>query len=153
MKAEDLTCSYLGFSVPNNFVPVIYCSDQPYIATNYGNHRLTSTVFDDAEKYNVTYYGTTNPAFSQYHIYLTGDLWTNKVKSAPEGWPDPATTPHPTSVTISTEQQLAWLISYVNGLNDASAAWNASLNPYINVTLTADLDMGDYGWEHPLILE
>ena len=46
------------------------------------------------------------------------------------------------NVTINCKEGLAWLISYVNGFNNASAHDMSGKT----VTLTADIDMSDYIW-------
>lgn len=47
------------------------------------------------------------------------------------------------NITINCKEGLAWLISYVNGLNDCDSPHNLSGK---TVTLTADIDMSDYVW-------
>ena len=129
--------SHVGFSVSHGFVPVIYSANETYL-----NNLMTSgsgggmhAVFDDADKYTAIHTSTDDGPFKMNYIYLYG-CWVGKVISAPEtGFAVSGN-----NVTISTNQGLAWLISYVNGLNGQEA------HPNVNVSLTADVDMSDFVW-------
>ena len=66
-------------------------------------------------------------------------IWTDAVKNMPEGF---AVDGENSTITISSEEALAWLISYVNGYNGCTAhdlsGWT--------VKLTKDLDMSENAW-------
>ena len=134
--------SRIGFSVPHNFVPVIYCA---YSSTSYDYLNSLSTggsmedvVSEDSRRY-ISIHQTVSP-YEANHIYLSSGTWVNQVTS------QPATgfTVNDGNVTISTAEGLAWLISYVNGLNDVDGgAHDMEGN---TVTLTADVDMDAYSW-------
>ena len=134
------TSTRVGFSVPGNFVPVIYCDENsPYtylesFLTPVASGGMKETVFDDAEKYHTMHF-TFNPYDAQ-HIYLSSGTWVEQVTSQPSGFSVSGN-----DVTISSEQGLAWLIRYINGISPVTQA-----NPGVNVTLTKDLNMGAYPW-------
>ena len=134
----DTNSSSVGFSVPRNFVPVIYCSDASYLAGLVDSDGVLqgSYIFEDSHKYTAYYHSY--PPYDPNHIYLSSGTWVNHVTS------QPATgfAVSDGNVTISTEEGLAWLISYVNGLNDVEAHNMEGKT----VTLTADVNMGDYSW-------
>ncbi len=133
--------SKIGFSVPQNQVPVIFCtrSANPSSAdgswtyldrfTPGGN--LNRVVFDDTEKY-IAIHTTTNDYFDKDHVYLYG-YWPEAVTHAPTGF-------NPTN--INSKEELAWLISYVNGLNGSEAHDLSGQT----VNLNADVDMKEFGW-------
>lgn len=141
--------SKIGFSVPHNFVPVIYCAQSAkgtaadptscaYLDRFLYGGSMAGVVFDDAEKYS-TIHSIESP-YDPDHIYLSNLTWVQEVTTAPtaaEGW-----TVSGNNVTISSAKGLAYLISYVNGLNDC----NGTTHTAVNVNLTADVDMTDYSW-------
>ena len=135
------TSTRVGFSVPGNFVPVIYCDENsPYtylesFLTPVASDGMKETVFDDAEKYHTMHF-TFNPYDAQ-HIYLSSGTWVEQVTSQPSGF----SVSGDDDVTISSEEGLAWLIRYINGISPVTQA-----NPGVNVTLTKDLNMGAYPW-------
>ena len=136
----NTTSSSVGFSVPRNFVPVIYCSDASYLARLVDSDGVLqgSYIFEDSHKYTA-YYHSYAP-YDPNHIYLSSGTWVNHVTS------QPATgfTVSDGNVTISTKEGLAWLISYVNGLNNVNGGAHDMAGK--TVTLTADVNMGDYAW-------
>jgi hypothetical protein len=134
----DLTNSKVGFSVPGNFLPVIYCSNNSYLNTN--QTAIINAVFEDSERYEARYFPSSLPTYSPYYIYLAADTWVQQVTTQPAGYSESGL-----SVTISSEQGLAWLISKVNGLNGQTGT---SQDDYSGktITLTKDLDMSDYAW-------
>ncbi len=136
------TSTRVGFSVPSNFVPVIYCDEtSPYtylrsFLTPIGSGGMKETVFDDASKY-VTVHYPDNSFYNPQHIYLSGGTWVDHVTAQPStGFAVSGD-----DVTISSNEGLAYLIRYVNGNNADNIAHTG-----VNVTLAADVDMGDYAW-------
>jgi len=129
------TSSKVGFSVPRNLVPVLYCN---YSSTSHAYLSKFSTggdyagvVFDDSESYKAVY-GPYNPFFDPNHVYLYG-FWPDNVTAEPSDF---------SIDNIDSAEDLAWLISRVNGLNGQAAT------SYENdsIILTADLDISRYGW-------
>ncbi len=138
--------SHVGFSVPRNHVPVIYC-DRSATSWDYldrfttgPGHDLNTRLFDDTERYLSVHYTGWPEAFDPDHVYLYG-FWPEAVKSL-DDVPDDGFTVDGNTVTIKNEEGLAWLISYVNGLNDSEPHNSADLV----VNLEADVDMKDFGW-------
>ena len=131
----DLTQSKVGFSVPGNFLPVIYCSDNSYLNTN--QNAIITAVFEDSERYDARYFSS-SATYSPYYIYLAADTWVQAVTSRPEGFVEDGSG----NVTISSNAGLAWLISKVNGLNGQTG------NDYSGKTVTvdADIDMSENAW-------
>ena len=137
----NTTSSSVGFSVPRNFVPVIYCSDASYLAGLVDSDGVLqgSYIFEDSHKYTA-YYHSYAP-YDPNHIYLSSGTWVNHVTAQPAtGF----SVDENGDVTISNEEGLAWLISYVNGLNDVQGGAHAMAGK--TVSLTADVNMGDYAW-------
>ena len=138
--------SRVGFSVPHNFVPVIYCarsskdtnadpSSWAYLDSFLSGGSMYGVVFDDAEIYHTAHF-TTSP-YDPDHIYLSGNTWVQQVTSAPAtGWSVSGN-----NVTVGSAEGLAWLISYVNNLNGVTGDHTG-----VDVTLTEDVDMGEYSW-------
>ncbi len=138
--------SRVGFSVPHNFVPVIYCarsskdtnadpSSWAYLDSFLSGGSMYGVVFDDAEIYHTAHF-TTSP-YDPDHIYLSGNTWVQQVTSAPAtGWSVSGN-----DVTVGSAEGLAWLISYVNNLNGVTGDHTG-----VDVTLTEDVDMGEYSW-------
>ena len=135
--------SSVGFSVPHNFVPVIYCAysstSRAYLDYYLSTGSMAGVVFEDSEKYS-TMHSLQSP-YDPDHIYLSNQTWVQHVTSQPaSGFAVDGSG----NVTISTKEGLAWLISYVNGLNGVQGgAHNMSGK---TVTLTADVDMDEYSW-------
>jgi len=136
------TSTRVGFSVPANFVPVIYCNESSpytYLQSFLSGGAMATTVFDDSEKYTTVHFSN-NSFYDPQHIYLSGGTWVDHVNtysSAPEGFSVSGN-----NITISSSEGLAWLIKYINGIGPVTTTPQSG----VNVILTADLDMGDYAW-------
>ena len=128
----DLDNSSIGFSVPKNFVPVIYCASADYLPTI----KNSQAVFEDSHSYE-KYYTNGSDDYDPNYIYLAADSWVRAVTSTPSS----GFTVSGKNVTISNAVGLAWLVSYVNNLNGATGS-----NQDVNVTLTADVDMSAHKW-------
>ena len=126
----NLDNSSIGFSVPNNFIPVIYCKTASYLSGGTPNIMAKTAIFEDSERYT-KYYSTTAP-YDDNFIYLSADTWVQAVTSQPAGF---------SLDNIDSPEDLAWLISYVNNLNGVTGD-----NQNVNVTLTADIDMKAHSW-------
>ena len=124
----DLSSSSIGFSVPDNYVPVIYCSTTSYL---YPTLMESNAVFEDSHSYQ-KFYSTSSP-YDENYIYLAADTWVDARKTMPEGF---------NISSIDSADDLAWLISTVNGLNGQTAT-NYSGQV---VKLTADIDMRAHSW-------
>ena len=127
----NLSSSRIGFSVPHNFVPVIYCTTPGYLSPTIMN---SDAIFEDSERYT-KYYSTTSP-YKPNYIYLSADTWFAAVATQPAGF---------SYDNIDSPEDLAWLISLVNGRTTPSAVTASTLSG-TTVTLTADLDMKDHSW-------
>ena len=127
----NLTDTKIGFSVPHNFVPVIYCSNPYYLSSSIMS---SDAVFEDGERYQ-KYYSTASPYNANY-IYLSANTWAYAVAANPDA-------PNAFDYSnINTPQKLAWLISLVNGLHGQTPD-NFSGK---EIKITADLDMKAYSW-------
>lgn len=131
--------SRIGFSVSSGFVPVIYCAPS---ATSHAYLNQFSTgqdyqymMFDDTRHYVAVHYSNLPTFFDPDHVYLYG-FWTNIVVDNPDD-PDPEQF---NPEAISTREELAYFISWVNGLNGVSP------HPNANGKLLEDIDMSQYGW-------
>ena len=137
------TNSHIGFSVPRNHLPVIYCApsatSMSYLDrfTTGAGHDLNTRLFDDTQHYLSVHYPDWPEAFDRDHVYLYG-FWPEAVTSLPAGY----TVDGDGNVTISTKEGLAWLISTVNGYNGVTASDFYGKT----VDLVADVDMSAYGW-------
>ena len=127
----NLGSSKIGFSVPHNFVPVIYCATAGYLSPTIMN---SDAIFEDSERYT-KYYSTTSPYKANY-IYLSADTWYAAVATQPAGF---------SFDNIDSPEDLAWLISLVNGRTTPSAVTASTLSG-TTVTLTADIDMKAHSW-------
>lgn len=131
----NTTSSRVGFSVPRNLVPVLYCNysatSRTYLTSFSTDGSNSGVIFDDSESYKAVC-NTTSPFFDPDHVYLYG-FWVDIVKTEPTGFSTDA---------IDSAEDLAWLISLVGGLNEQTA------NTYENesIKLTADIDVSRYGW-------
>ena len=138
--------SHVGFSVPRNHVPVIYCersdTSWDYLDrfTTGPEHDLNTRLFDDTDHYLSVHYTGWPEAFDPDHVYLYG-FWPEAVRSL-DDVPDDGFTVDGNTVTIRNKEGLAWLISYVNGLNGSDPHTSADLV----VNLEADVDMKEFGW-------
>ena len=126
----NLGSSKIGFSVPHNFVPVIYCATTSYLSPTIMN---SDAIFEDSERYT-KYYSTTAPYKANY-IYLSADTWFAAVGTQPSGF---------SYDNIDSPEDLAWLISVVNGRTSPSVT--ASSLSGVTVRLTADIDMKAHTW-------
>lgn len=142
------TLSSVGFSVPHGNVPVIYCerssdnSSWTYLHKFSTGHSYQHVLFDDANRYRSVHYSNQPDLFDPDHVYLYG-FWTDIVKGRtddPLGYHVDTATFDP--MNISNANELAYFISYVNGINAAHG------NPHLdaNARLVADIDMSDFGW-------
>ena len=136
----------MGFSVPRNHVPVIYCersaTSWDYLDrfTTGPYHDLNTRLFDDTEHYLSVHYTGWPEAFDPDHVYLYG-FWTEAVRSL-DDVPDNGFVENGNTVTINNKEGLAWLISYVNGQNGSDPHTSTDLV----VNLEADVDMSEFGW-------
>lgn len=144
--------SEIGFSVPRNLVPVIYCENShvpctetgftDYTTSQYYVHQfstgmaLQNNLFDDTHHYFALHSINQPEIFDPDHVYLYG-VWTNIVITDPTG---NHTFEH-TLDSIDTPEKLAYFISWVNGINDVDTP-----HPDAVGTITADIDMSAYGW-------
>ncbi len=94
-------------------------------------------IFDDKDEYEVVSLNVADwTNVPTNYLYFVG-TWVTAVKKNPQNPDEPNTFNY---TNIDTENELAWLISYVNGLNGADA------HPGITATLAADLDMDAHIW-------
>ena len=151
--------SEIGFSVPRNLVPVIYCalsdsiipnlpelgddtafagwhSNQKYLHQFSTGWPLQNNLFDDTHHYFAIHSVNQPEIFDPDHVYLYG-VWTNIVITDPTG----NHTFENTLDSIDTPEKLAYFISWVNGINDVDTP-----HPDAVGTITADIDMSAYGW-------
>ena len=134
----DLNNSSIGFSVPHNFVPVIYCQTASYLSPTIMN---SNVIFEDSDRYTKYYSNDPTAGYYPNFIYLSADTWVQAVTSQPAtGFSVDGSG----NVTISTKEGLAWLISYVNGLNGVEGGAHDMSGK--TVTLTADVDMKAHIW-------
>ena len=88
-------------------------------------------IYDDDLYYKVVTLNSTAPYEpSSDYVFWVG-TWVTQVREMPAGF-DPS--------NIDSREDLAWAISYVNGLNNSPAHFNADLN------VTADIDMSANIW-------
>jgi hypothetical protein len=143
--------SKVGFSVPRNYVPVIYCenNNEPCTEAGYTDyttsqrflHKFSTSqpmqhnLFDDTERYIAVHYVDQPDIFDPDHVYLYG-FWTHIVTTNPF-------TPNDTIGDIDTREKLAYFISWVNGLNDRK---DKGPRPNAVGNITADIDMSEFGW-------
>ena len=144
--------SHVGFSVPHNHLPVIYCDRSADPSASDGSwtyldrfktglgHDLNTRLFDDTELYRVVHFTDNIAYFDPDHVYLYG-FWPEAVNE-PSDVPAGGFTVNDNTVTIKNKEGLAWLISYVNGYNDCDPHNSTALV----VNLEADVDMKDFGW-------
>ena len=148
------TTSKVGFSVPQNHVPVIYCEYSEADTPNTGDpssydylngfttgdgHLFQYVLFEDSHRYISVHYTMYPPSvFHPDHVYLYG-FWPEAVTSEPDGF-DPS--------IVRDERDLAWLISVVNGRYDENHQVILVPNDLdgVTVTLQKDLDMKEFGW-------
>ena len=120
----------------HEIMPIVFTEDVAHYTNLLGN----TIVFDEEPRYVLYEYprrhSNNDPdCFNKLYWVKT---WTDVVTSIPDGFP---ISPAPNDVIeISTPQQLAWAISYVNGLNSSSA------HPNQKFAITRDIDMDQYIW-------
>ena len=141
--------SRVGFSVPHNYVPVIYCApsatSQAYLdifTTGPGNVQQQYMLFDDTRHYVSVHYSDRPAIFDPDHVYLYG-FWANVVTGHSNLECDITAADFEAqgdTIEISNACELAFFISWVNGLNGLER------HPGANAIVTADIDMSKYGW-------
>ena len=108
------------------------------------NPTYTDAVFEDSHRFR-KYYSTSAP-YSQYYIYLYSANWVsevNELSDVPDvGENHGFTVDGNGNVTIYNAEGLAWLISYVNGLNGEDPH---PMNDK-TVNIKNDLDMSAHSW-------
>ena len=129
----NLDNSSVGFSVRDNYVPVIYCATSSYLESTLME---SDAIFEDSHSYQ-KYYTNGDDSYNANYIYLAADTWVDAQTSQPS----PGFSVSGSNVTISNAQGLAWLCSYVNNFNGVTGD-----NTTINVTLNADVDMSGHSW-------
>ncbi len=139
----DIT-SKVGFTVPRSAVPVIFCqrssTSWEYLDrfTTGPDNDLQNVLFDDMERYISVHFDARFTAFDPDHVYLYA-FWPEAVPAQPEGF---------SFDNIDSEEDLAWLITWVNGRTGMEGYDN--LEPHDcegqTINLNADLDMSEYGW-------
>lgn len=111
------------------YMPVLYAEDGEHLS----NLLSGTIVFNEHDAYMLQQLPLID---AEHHLYyLNSEPWTNIVTAEPSGF-DPLQDP----IELNNEEQLAWAISYVNGLNGSDPHLSA------NFVLNADLNMGSYIW-------
>ena len=123
----------IGFSVPGNFLPVIYCADNNYLNNN--QTAIIAAVFEDSERFTARYFPS-HPTYKNTYIYLVADTWIQAVTSQPSGF---------NINNIDSEEDLAWLISLVNGLNGVTGSDIQDFSGQ-TIKVTKDLNMSANAW-------
>ena len=138
--------SNVGFSVPHNYVPVIYCApsstSQDYLDQFSTGHEYQYMLFDDTRHYVAVHYPDRPDIFDRDHVYLYG-FWANVVTGNEHDMECPISAADfegQDPIEISDACELAFFISWVNGLNGLETHADA------NAILLADIDMSKYGW-------
>ena len=138
--------SNVGFSVPHNYVPVIYCApsstSQDYLDQFSTGHEYQYMLFDDTRHYVAVHYPDRPEIFDRDHVYLYG-FWANVVTGNEHDMECPISAADfegQNPIEISNACELAFFISWVNGLNGLDTHADA------NAILLADIDMSKYGW-------
>ncbi len=121
--------SHIGItkSIPEGegFTPIAYSEIEQRAEEAY----LSGYFFDDQGIYAVVYIPT-DENLGPNTLYF-GKTWVTVVTSEPTGF---------ALDNIDSDEDLAWVISMVNGFNGQTA------NPNLNVTITEDLNMSRYIW-------
>lgn len=136
--------SRVGFSVPRNLVPVIYCapstSSWGYLDnfTTGPDHPYQDVLFDDTDRYLSVHRSDWPSVFDPDHVYLYG-FWPEAVVVEPEGF---------SFDNIDSREDLAWLITCVNGRKDVEGLPDLPPHSLMDtvIYLNADLDMSEFGW-------
>ena len=121
------------------YMPIVYSDNQALLTplVTDGLYANGQIIFDQQEKYGLFVYprrqANSDPNYLRKLYWVKP--WTDVVTETPAGFIESAT-----NINISTPEQLAWAISYVNGLNGSAA------HPTQKFTITADIDMDQYIW-------
>ena len=131
----------VGISIPkitdNVGVPVIASENEIYLKTirdNLTNPEATSALKDDRNMYQVFYKNGPTP-YNLNQIFFVPTWQSGCADNQPASSffsADP--------IEITTNNELAWFMCYVNGLNGLAP------HPAANGKLMADVDMDDYIW-------
>lgn len=133
-----LADSRIGITKNNNWGDYWYA---PVAYSDGGQHYLSNLIgsgimWDDETKYGLVSLNQTHLNPPTDYLYFVG-TWVTEVTKNPQNENEPDNF---NASIISTPQELAWLISYVNGLNGATAHPNAA------ASLIADIDMNANIW-------
>ena len=133
-----LADSRIGITKNNNWGDYWYA---PVAYSDGGQHYLSNLIgsgimWDDETKYGLVSLNQTHFNPPTDYLYFVG-TWVTEVTKNPQNEDEPNSF---NASIISTPQELAWLISYVNGLNGATAHPNAA------ASLIADIDMSANIW-------
>ena len=133
-----LADSRIGITKNNNWRDYWYA---PVAYSDGGQHYLSNLIgsgimWDDETKYGLVSLNQTHLNPPTDYLYFVG-TWVTEVTKNPQNENEPDNF---NASIISTPQELAWLISYVNGLNGATAHPNAA------ASLIADIDMNANIW-------
>ena len=121
------------------YAPVAYSDGGQAYLGNLVTENAPETgaiMWDDQTRYEILSLNNTHLTNPTNYVYFVG-TWVTEVTENPQD------TEHPDNFDasqIDTPQELAWLISYVNGLNGATA------HPGATATLTGDIDMSANIW-------
>ena len=121
------------------YMPIVYSDNQALLTPleTGGLYADGQIIFDQQEKYGLFAYprrqSNGDPNYQRKLYWVK--TWTDVVTEKPAGFIESVT-----NINISTPKQLAWAISYVNGLNGSAA------HPSQKFTITADIDMDQYIW-------
>ena len=109
-----------------DFTPVAYSA-----ATHISEEAFDNGAFYDDQSIYVMYYDPKNHDYLENTNIYFGKTWVSMVTTQPTGWSLDA---------IDSANDLAWLISYVNGYNGSDAHLGAQAK------LAANIDMDAYIW-------
>ncbi len=121
------------------YAPVAYSDGGQAYLGNLVTENAPETgaiMWDDQTRYEILSLNNTHLTNPTNYVYFVG-TWVTEVTENPQD------TEHPDNFDasqIDTPYELAWLISYVNGLNGATA------HPGAEATLTGDIDMSANIW-------
>lgn len=114
-----------AFPENSGFTPIAFSETVDQAAEAYRRGYF----FDDKGMYAVVY-DPSNPDLGPNTLYF-GQTWVTHTNAKPTGF---------ALDNIDSDEDLAWVISMVNGFNGQTA------NPNLNVTITEDLNMSRYIW-------
>lgn len=115
----------IEFPEGKTYTPIAYSETIDQAAEAYRRGYF----FDDKGAY-VVVYDRTDPDLGANTLYF-GQTWVTHVTEQPDEFD---------ITNIDSDEDLAWVISLVNGFNGQDA------QPNLNVTVTKDLDMSEYVW-------